>query len=183
MWKLKYAGDHRDDTPRASDGSVLSAVAAMDALDGRGLDFTLELQLQPELLLRELNKATAAFKPTDAEAAELWTSVATGNWGCGVFGGMVELKAVLQWMACSHVGRGMIYFPFDATLGPRLKALAARLVSANVTVGQMWLGLLELASDSNVVATLQANGGQGILEALERILSPSTAEEQAGTAQ
>lgn len=29
--------------------------------------------------------------------------VATGNWGCGVFGGDPELKAMIQWLAASQV--------------------------------------------------------------------------------
>lgn len=29
--------------------------------------------------------------------------IATGNWGCGAFGGDPQLKAVLQWIAASEV--------------------------------------------------------------------------------
>lgn len=29
--------------------------------------------------------------------------VATGNWGCGVFGGDPELKSMIQWLAASQV--------------------------------------------------------------------------------
>ena len=29
--------------------------------------------------------------------------VATGNWGCGAFGGDPELKAIIQWLAASQV--------------------------------------------------------------------------------
>lgn len=29
--------------------------------------------------------------------------VVTGNWGCGVFGGDPELKAMIQWLAASQV--------------------------------------------------------------------------------
>ena len=40
--------------------------------------------------------------------------VATGNWGCGAFGGDPQLKSMLQWMAVSAAGRAeMIYFPFS----------------------------------------------------------------------
>lgn len=117
-----------DETARAADGSILSAVAALDALDGRGLKFTLALQLQEELMARELNKATAAFTPVSATARAAWPAVATGNWGCGVFGGMVELKLVLQWMACSHAGRRMIYFPFDCPFGQRVVTLGEEMV-------------------------------------------------------
>lgn len=36
--------------------------------------------------------------------------VATGNWGCGVFGGDVQLKALLQWAAASSLGLTVRYF-------------------------------------------------------------------------
>lgn len=29
--------------------------------------------------------------------------IATGNWGCGAFGGDVDLKSMLQWLAASQV--------------------------------------------------------------------------------
>ena len=29
--------------------------------------------------------------------------IATGNWGCGAFGGDPELKAIIQWIAASQV--------------------------------------------------------------------------------
>jgi hypothetical protein len=33
--------------------------------------------------------------------------VATGNWGCGAFGGDPEVKTIIQWLAASQV---MLYF-------------------------------------------------------------------------
>ena len=30
---------------------------------------------------------------------------ATGNWGCGAFGGDPELKSLMQWVAASYWGR------------------------------------------------------------------------------
>lgn len=62
---------------------------------------------------------------------------ATGNWGCGVFGGDARLKSLLQWMASSKAGREVLYFPFG---DPRVDGLAetsARLLEAKVTVGQL----------------------------------------------
>lgn len=29
--------------------------------------------------------------------------IATGNWGCGAFGGDPELKTIIQWLAASQV--------------------------------------------------------------------------------
>ena len=39
-------------------------------------------------------------------------AVATGNWGCGAFGGDVRLKALLQLMAAAVSGRDVVYFTF-----------------------------------------------------------------------
>lgn len=36
--------------------------------------------------------------------------VATGNWGCGAFGGDPELKAIIQWLAASQVTHILIIF-------------------------------------------------------------------------
>ncbi|XP_078695182.1 uncharacterized protein LOC144924106 [Branchiostoma floridae x Branchiostoma belcheri] len=40
--------------------------------------------------------------------------IATGNWGCGAFGGDPQVKAMLQWMAASHADSPeMIYYSFE----------------------------------------------------------------------
>ena len=39
--------------------------------------------------------------------------VATGNWGCGAFGGDPHLKSLIQWMAASYAGTPrLIYYTF-----------------------------------------------------------------------
>lgn len=51
--------------------------------------------------------------------------VATGNWGCGVFGGNLALKCLLQWMAASQAGRPFVlYFSFQNPDALRLQVLA-----------------------------------------------------------
>lgn len=32
-----------------------------------------------------------------------YVGIATGNWGCGAFGGDPELKTIIQWLAASQV--------------------------------------------------------------------------------
>ena len=50
--------------------------------------------------------------------------IATGNWGCGVFGGNVELKSMLQWLAASQARRPYIlYFSFQNPAAKRLQVL------------------------------------------------------------
>ena len=41
-----------------------------------------------------------------------YRAFATGNWGCGTFGGDPQFKFLLQWLAASFVGRDLVYFPF-----------------------------------------------------------------------
>lgn len=40
--------------------------------------------------------------------------VATGNWGCGAFGGNVKIKFLIQWIACSLAKKEMIYCPYGS---------------------------------------------------------------------
>ena len=82
---LDYGGPYADSTPKREDGALGSYVVAIDALDLRGEDPS--RQYSPELLLRELCKASAGFSLPEGPL-----EVATGNWGCGVFGGDAECR-------------------------------------------------------------------------------------------
>lgn len=43
--------------------------------------------------------------------------IATGNWGCGVFGGDPQLKSLLQWVAASKARcPKLIYYTFNDRL-------------------------------------------------------------------
>jgi hypothetical protein len=44
------------------------------------------------------------IRSQQAEAGR-YRAVATGNWGCGAFGGDPQLKSIIQWMAISAAGR------------------------------------------------------------------------------
>ena len=37
-------------------------------------------------------------------------TIATGNWGCGAFGGDFELKFLQQWLAASYAGVEKLYY-------------------------------------------------------------------------
>ena len=51
------------------------------------------LHAQP--MFRELRMAYAGFQLERVDRPN-FAALATGNWGCGVFGGFVELKFILQ---------------------------------------------------------------------------------------
>lgn len=63
----------------------------------------------------------------------------TGNWGCGAFGGDLQLKAMIQWAAASAAGRPlMTYLTFsDEALADSLTRLTARLRQNGCTVAQL----------------------------------------------
>lgn len=120
---LVYQGPHRD-----ADGDMLaSAVIAVDALDFRSISSA--VQFGEKGIRREFNKLCAALDACAvAEAVygvELPTTICTGNWGCGVFRGDPELKALIQWLVFSIHGMKTRYCPFDnAPLLSRLRDMS-----------------------------------------------------------
>lgn len=99
---------------------------------------------------RELNKARAGFRRDERQRP-----IASGNWGCGAFGGDPALKAVIQWLAASAEGRGLRYFTFgDARVGA-LDAFATEARARLGSVGALARRLL----------TVAAPGGGGALYA------------------
>ena len=50
---------------------------------------------------------------TSASGLPVPTTIATGNWGCGVFDGDVALKSLIQLLACSESEKVMRYYPWD----------------------------------------------------------------------
>jgi len=97
-------------------------------------------------MARELVKATAAFSlnpadtlPTGAVVGEARLGVATGNWGCGVFGGDPQLKCLLQWMACSVAERPhMVYCAFNDKRVEQMPAVVKAIQDAGMTVGDLY---------------------------------------------
>ncbi|XP_070296667.1 poly(ADP-ribose) glycohydrolase [Salvelinus sp. IW2-2015] len=83
-----WDGKHQDKTPRDTWQRRCTEIVAMDALMFKNF---LE-QFHPEKMNRELNKAYVAFPPWRGERSQDLSAVATGNWGCGVFGGDARFK-------------------------------------------------------------------------------------------
>lgn len=70
--------------------------------------------------------------------------IATGNWGCGAFGGDVELKSVLQWLAASQASRPFVlYFTFGEEFSERLKMFTEWVTCHCWNVGELWDMLIE----------------------------------------
>ncbi|RYQ99354.1 hypothetical protein Ahy_B07g087284 isoform A [Arachis hypogaea] len=73
--------------------------------------------------------------------------VATGNWGCGAFGGDPELKAIIQWLAASQALRPFIaYYTFGLEALQNLDEVASWILSQRWTVGDLWNMLIEYST-------------------------------------
>ncbi|KAE9606491.1 putative poly(ADP-ribose) glycohydrolase [Lupinus albus] len=65
--------------------------------------------------------------------------IATGNWGCGAFGGDPEIKTIIQWLAASQARRPfMAYYTFGLGALQNLHEVVDWILSQKWTVGELW---------------------------------------------
>lgn len=149
---FQFAGEHRDSTPRDSSARRRTAVLAIDAVPYSGL----AQEFRREAITRELNKAWVGVSfDTDGSSDRLqYPGVATGNWGCGAFGGTPHLKSLIQLMACCQARRPMAYYTFgDTQLRDDIANMYNLLARHNVTVGQLYRYIVRFAQENNVLLT------------------------------
>ncbi|XP_050433328.1 poly(ADP-ribose) glycohydrolase-like isoform X2 [Adelges cooleyi] len=137
---FKWGGNYTDDTP-IDDNSHrrYCTVVAIDALYFRNP----KLQFDPKNLSRELNKAYAGFSwGNKSDCSDV--SVATGNWGCGVFRGDCHLKSLLQMLSAAEAKRDVVYFTFGkTTTRDSINDMHSFLKNKNVTVGEIFRILIK----------------------------------------
>ncbi|KAL2349430.1 hypothetical protein Fmac_003430 [Flemingia macrophylla] len=74
--------------------------------------------------------------------------VATGNWGCGAFGGDPEVKTIIQWLAASQALRPFIaYYTFGLEALQNLDEVTHWISSQRWTVGDLWNMLIEYSTN------------------------------------
>uniref|UniRef100_A0A8C8DV93 poly(ADP-ribose) glycohydrolase n=1 Tax=Oryzias sinensis TaxID=183150 RepID=A0A8C8DV93_9TELE len=128
----QWGGSHQDATPRDGWQRRCTEIVAIDAMQFRNF---LE-QFHLDKITRELNKAYCGFSRPDTDSKNL-AAVATGNWGCGVFGGDTRLKALLQMLAAAEAGRDVAYFTFgDNRLMTDVNNMHSFLTQRNISVGK-----------------------------------------------
>ena len=117
------------------------SIVAIDAIPFGGYEGE-SSQYSRAAVIRELNKAYCGFGfaiPGDDVQSGERVPVATGNWGCGAFGGNKQLKTLIQWAAASRVGRPVQYYSFrDKYLAQAQTKLVESLLKHQVTVGQLY---------------------------------------------
>ncbi|XP_053731993.1 poly(ADP-ribose) glycohydrolase isoform X1 [Synchiropus splendidus] len=129
-WKESY----NDETPRDDWQRRCVEIVAIDALKYRHFSE----QFFPEKMTRELNKAYCGFSRSGIKSEHL-SAIATGNWGCGAFGGDTRLKALIQLMAAAEAGRDVAYFTFgEWSLMRDVHQMHTFLTENQVTVGRLY---------------------------------------------
>ncbi|XP_076980743.1 poly(ADP-ribose) glycohydrolase isoform X2 [Tamandua tetradactyla] len=134
----RWARSHEDESDRDDWQRRCTEVVAIDALHFRRyLD-----QFLPEKIRRELNKAYCGFLRPGVSSENL-SAVATGNWGCGAFGGDSRLKALIQILAAAAAERDVVYFTFgDSELMRDIYSMHTFLTERKLTVGEVYKLLL-----------------------------------------
>ena len=137
---FRHAGDYLDLTPRDRWGRHHCEMIAIDA----HVFHCYKDQFKSVSLKRELNKAYCGFNEPDKSVK---TAVATGNWGCGAFGGDFHLKSLLQLMAAAVAKRDVVYFTFkDESFAKRLTDMHSFLRTNKITVSKLWSYLVKYGS-------------------------------------
>ncbi|KAG3264963.1 poly(ADP-ribose) glycohydrolase, transcript variant X1 [Ictidomys tridecemlineatus] len=134
----RWARSHEDGSERDDWQRRCTEIVAIDALHFRRyLD-----QFVPEKMRRELNKAYCGFLRPGVPSENL-SAVATGNWGCGAFGGDARLKALIQILAAAAAERDVVYFTFgDSELMRDVYSMHTFLTERKLTVGEVYKLLL-----------------------------------------
>ena len=141
-------------------------VLAIDAQNFNTPNTSPDQQFYPYWCNREVNKAWVGFKGSETcvLAAGHAGPISTGNWGCGVFGGNLQLKALLQLCAASEVMRPVRYHTFgNAALAVGLRHVWATAKSKGLLVGDVYSALLTFqeASESHELMARAASSGLG----------------------
>ena len=135
---FKCTGPHEDTNPVDEHNRRRINIVAIDATP---FDDPTSQYIKPSIV-RELNKAYSGFShqlSDDRPSENKMTTVATGNWGCGMFGGHKHLKMLIQWMAASRVGRPVQYHTFrEPELIQELVKVTEALLQQKVTVAQLY---------------------------------------------
>lgn len=114
---------------------IQNVIIAYDAI----LFHNPKLQFEAAAILREINKAHVAF---DLRPAIEDMPIATGHWGCGVFNGDKQLKAIIQIMAAAVAKRDLHYYCFkDLNFSQELEETVEILKGR--TVADVWNVLAE----------------------------------------
>lgn len=129
---FEWSDDYIDETPRDGLKRLYTHVLALDAV----LFPRFSLQFDEQNVRRELIKCFCGFRSDSTNSKK--AAIATGNWGCGVFGGDIELKFLIQMIAAAEADRDLIYFTFhNNRVSKKLELIKEIIERNNLNVSQV----------------------------------------------
>ena len=163
---FQFAGDYQDLSEKDTEGNILTTLCSIDAVSyrtckGNG-------QFEEQHYMRDLSKAYVGFLqpyitdrsqegacPTGGDNSWVFSldphkvrAIATGNWGCGCFGGNAQFKALLQWIAASMAGcPALIYYTYNDPSVCQLEKVADLVYQAKWTVGQLMQFVVDVSQE------------------------------------
>eukprot|EP00057_Strongylocentrotus_purpuratus_P021526 XP_011676000.1 PREDICTED: uncharacterized protein LOC585285 isoform X1 [Strongylocentrotus purpuratus] len=88
--------------------------------------------------------------------------IATGNWGCGVFGGDPQLKSLLQWVAASQCrAPSLFYYSFNDERVRQLEQVTLKIQTKRWSVGDLMRIVHEYC---HLVTTSSEQSGHGLFD-------------------
>ena len=115
---------------------IKSCIVGIDALCQCGAK---QIFIKP--MLRELIKSYVGFSCNEKILKHKYLNgVATGNWGCGVFGGDPQIKFMLQWISITLSGHNLMnyYIKGNNRISNVQQIIDIFKKNGINTVGQLW---------------------------------------------
>ena len=142
---FRFAGSYIDENPVDGLNRSSTSIACIDALEGCG---GIKHQCAAVQFKRELVKSYCGFSCDESIEKEgdaiRKLPVASGNWGCGMFGGSKGVKTVIQWISASLCCRELHYYTFkDAELSEKQDTFAKLCLDNGLTTGDLFNLCLE----------------------------------------
>lgn len=141
MFKKLEAKDNQLNRDVDSYGREHPQIVAMDAINFP--QNKSHFQYKKQAIDRELHKSFVAFIPGHYK-----TPIATGNWGCGAFGGDPELKFLIQWMAASQNQRSLLYHAKDEVQKIDFENIVKFVVSKKALTGTLYNVLIRYEEEA-----------------------------------
>eukprot|EP00759_Apiculatamorpha_spiralis_P034920 PhF_6_TR36007/c0_g1_i1/m.52173/K07759/PARG; poly(ADP-ribose) glycohydrolase len=168
---FRWSEPHEDLSPLRHNVKDV-CVLAIDATNFNSTNLSPEQQYYPYWCLREINKAYVGFHGSSKSILpqgrpKSKAAISTGNWGCGVFGGNAQLKALIQLCAASAVSRPVRYYTFgNAALAHGLAKIWKKAKDSKLTVGDVFCSVLSFqeASEADQLVRMSSSSIQGMEE-------------------
>jgi len=108
------------------------------AIDSINYTKSKQNQFSIEYINRELHKAYIGFNHTEYEI------IATGNWGCGMFGGNLELKFLIQWLAASYANKKLLYYPYSYDSNVRIQKIYNLILEKKMNTIELYMYIINM---------------------------------------